>query len=152
MCLRVGALLHEARDLDPRGFQRWVEERLPFGYDKARRLIAIHLAYQELPENVIGQLPRPWQAMYALRHWSGGRLTQAIESGEVGPHTTQRDALALAKKWSSDSKNDDFAITSRYNPADLAAGKLMGMSPDDVNPDVWRALVRWTSRRTPGPT
>jgi hypothetical protein len=152
MCLRVGALLHEARDLDPGGFQGWVDERLPFGYDKARRLIAIHLAYRELPEEAVRNLPRPWQAMYALRHWAGGRLPQAIESGEVGPHTTQRDALALAKKWSKDSKTGDVVIASRYTPADLAAGKLMGLSPDDVNPDVWRALGRWMSRRAPDQT
>jgi hypothetical protein len=151
MCLRVGALLHEARELDPAGFQFWVETRLPFGYDKARRLIAIHLAYRELPEAVVSNLPRPWQAMYALRRWADGRLEQAVEAGEVGPHTTQREALALAKKWSNDSKNDDFAIASRYGPADIAAGKLMGMSPDDIDADVWRALTRWMQRRSPDP-
>lgn len=147
MCLRVGALLCEARELDPSGFQSWVEERMPFGYDKARRLIAIHLAYRDLPDSVVRNLPRPWQAMYALRRWAGGRLGQAIEAGEVGPDTTVKGALELAKKWSSDSKNDDFEIPARYSPADIAAGKLMGMSPDDVNADVWRALTRWMQRR-----
>jgi hypothetical protein len=147
MCLRVGALLYEARELDPSGFQFWVETRMPFGYDKARRLIAIHLAYRDLPESVISGLPRPWQALYALRHWAGGRLDKAIEAGEIGEQSTVKDALALAKKWSKDSKNDEFAIAARYSAADLAAGKLMGLSPDDVNADVWRALTRWMQRR-----
>jgi len=148
MCLRLGELLWEAREIAPGGFKEWVEYRLPFGYDKAKRLIAIYLAYRELPVTVQDQLPRPWQAMFALRHWAGGRLPAAIESGEVGPDTTVKDALGLAKKWSNDSKVDDGPVSARYAQCDLVAGKLMAMDPGDMNPDVFRALVRWTSRRS----
>jgi hypothetical protein len=153
MCLQVGALLHEARTLNPTGFEEWVAERMPFGLDKARRLIAIHLAYAELPEDVRHNLPRPWQAMFALRHWAGGKLDEAIESGEVGPDTTVDQARALAKKWTNDSRTgDEESLTARYKAADLAAGKLMAHDPADLNPDVFRALSRWMSRRTPDRT
>jgi hypothetical protein len=142
MCLRVGALLAEARDLDPGGFKAWVEAKMPFGYDKARRLVAIHLAYRELPAEVQARLPRPWQALYALRHWSGGRLTEAIESGEIDEHTTVVAARERARAWSSD-RRETPELSARYSAADLAAGRLMTFSPADVNSDVRRALERW---------
>jgi hypothetical protein len=148
MCLHVGRLLWEAREIDGAGFREWVAERMPFGYDAAKRLIAIHLAYNELPEDVRRNLPRPWQAMFALRRWANGRLPAAIESGEVGPDTTVKQALELAKKWSNDSKAEDDPVSARYAQCDLVAGKLMAMDPGDMNPDVFRALVRWTSRRS----
>lgn len=153
MCLRVGELLHEARSLNPKGFEQWVGERMPFGMDKARRLIAIHLAYHELPEDVRHNLPRPWQAMFALRKWAGGKLTEAIEVGEVGPDTTVEQARELAKKWTKDSRTgDEETLTPRYSAPDLAAGRLMAFQPDDLNEDVFRALSRWVTRRTPGRT
>ena len=148
MCMRLGELLHEARVLEPEGFNDWVAERMPFGLDKAKRLIAIHLAYRELPEDVVHNLPRPWQAMFALRHWTGGRLEEAIEAGEIGPDTTIAEARDTAKKWSKDSKQDDPPLTARYSQPDLLAGKLMAEDPNGLNPDVHRALSRWVSRRT----
>lgn len=152
MCLTVGALLAEARSIDPSGFKAWVEERMPFGYDKASRLVAIHVAYSELPADVLERLPLPWQAMFALRHWAGGRLEQAVAVGEVGPDTTVSGALALARKWSSDSHKPDDVLSSRYGRGDLLAGKLMTTDPGDMNPDVARALTRWLSRRSPDQT
>jgi len=149
MCLRLGELLWEAKEIAPQGFNGWVELRLPFGLDKAKRLIAIHLAYRELPEDVRHKLPRPWQAMFALRHWANGRLPAAIESGEVGPDTTVKGALELAKKWSNDSKRDDDPLPSRYAQIDVTAGQLMAGDPNDLNPSVARALSKWMSRRTP---
>ena len=152
MCLRLGALLAEARTLDPMGFDKWVSEKMPFGIDKARRLVAIHLAYSELPEDVVQKLPRPWQAMFALRHWAQGRLPEAIETGEVGPDTTIAEARELASKWGKDSRRDEDPLPSRYGKLDLTAGELMAVHPDDLNPSVYRALSNWMTRRTPDQT
>lgn len=149
MCFRLGELLHEARVLDPGGFNDWVAERMPFGLDKAKRLIAIHLAYRELPEDVLHNLPRPWQALFALRRFAGGRLDEAIESGEIGPDTTIEQAREAASKWTNDSKQDDDTLSARYAQPDRIAGKLMAEDPNGMNPDVFRALNRWMSRRTP---
>ena len=148
MCFRLGELLHEARVLDPGGFNDWVAERMPFGLDKAKRLIAIHLAYRELPEDVRQNLPRPWQALFALRRFAGGRLDEAIESGEIGPDTTIEKAREAAQKWTNDSKQDDTELSARYKQPDLLAGKLMAEDPNELNPDVHRALSRWVTRRT----
>lgn len=142
MCLRVGALLQEARELNPSGFRRWVDERMPFGYDKAQRLIAIHLAYSSLPAETVAQLPRPWQAMYTLRRWTGGRLEEALESGEIGPDTTVNEARKKAREWSKNQRPRD-PLTARYSQADLRAGALMEHPASELNPTVREALVRW---------
>ena len=146
MCLDVGRLLFEARSIEGPRFRQWVDERMPFGYDKAKRLIAIHLAYSELPPETQAQLPRPWQALYALRHWAGGRLDRAVAAGEIGPTTTVAQAKERARKWSSDSRNGDPVLSLRHAPCDMIAGKLMAFSPDELNPDVLRALRRWVDR------
>jgi len=146
MCLEVGRLMFEARAIEGPRFRQWVDERMPFGYDKAKRLIAIHLAYSELPPETQAQLPRPWQALYALRHWAGGRLDQAIASGEVGASTTVAQAKERARKWSSDSKPPERFLSERHSRCDVIAGQLMAFSPDELNPDVLRALRRWVDR------
>ena len=142
MCLVVGALLHEARTLDRAGFVGWVETRMPFGIDKADRLIAIHLAYGALPPEMLVNMPRPWQALYALRAHVGGRLDEAIASGEVGPDTTVKEARERSRAWGSHSKTK-ISLTARYKPVDKAAGALMTHSAADLDDNVRRALLRW---------
>lgn len=142
MCLRVGELLAEARQLDPAGFKRWVAERMPFGYDKASRLIAIHFAYRELPPEKLQQLPLPWQALYALAPYATGQLSHALETGEIGPATTQAEAITKARHWSNHRRAAD-PLTARYSIADTRAGALMELSASDLNPYVREALLRW---------
>jgi len=145
MCLRVGELLWEAKTLDPGNFNAWVDERLPFGNDKARRLIAIFVAYRELPAEKLAQLPRPWQAMYALAPYAQGRLVQALDSGEIGPDTTVKQAKASARHWSSNKRKVD-PLAARYTAADNRAGSLMEFRPEDLNPYVLEALKSWLGR------
>jgi hypothetical protein len=104
--------------------------------------VAIHLAYRELPAEVQVRLPRPWQALYALRHFTGGRLVEAIESGDVGEHTTVAAARERARAWTSDRRPTP-ELSARHSAADLAAGRLMGYRVSDVNSDVRRALANW---------
>lgn len=148
MCLRVGALLAEARLLDPSGFKAWVNERMPFGFDKARRLIAIHYAYSELPPEKLQQLPLPWQALYALAPHAQGRLLDALESGEIGPDTTQAEAITTARRWSRNRPKAE-PLEARYSTVDRRAGALMELSADDLHPYVRDALLRWLGS---GPT
>jgi hypothetical protein len=142
MCLRVGELLYEAKVLNPGGFQKWVKTRMPFGYDTARRLVAIHLAYRELPEEKIAQLPRPWQALYALAPHARGKLAAAIASGEIGPDTTVAEARERARDWSSNRRHVD-PLEPTYGTADRRAGALMEFQVSDLNPYVRAALARW---------
>lgn len=145
MALTVGRLLREAQELAPKQFRSWVEERLPFGIDAARRLIAVHLAYSKLPQEQIDRLPHPWQALYALRKFVDTKLPEALASGEIGVHTTQMEAIEKAREWSH-TETSKVSLTPRYGTADLVAGKLMTFEPSDLNPDVLRALIRWTGR------
>lgn len=142
MCLRVGALLAEARSLDPAGFKTWVNDRMPFGFDKARRLIAIHMAYSELPADKVEQLPKPWQALYALAPHAQGKVLEALEAGEIGPDTTQEEAITKARHWSKNERKVD-PVEARYSTVDRRAGALMDLSADDLHPYVRDALLRW---------
>lgn len=145
MALKVGRLLREAQELAPAEFRTWVDESLPFGMDTARRLVAIHLSYQKLSEAQIEQLPHPWQALYALRKHVNGKLPEALQSGEIGKHTTQVEAIRKAREWSRDERTG-VQVPDRYSAADLTAGRLMTFEPSDLKPDVLRALNRWTNR------
>jgi hypothetical protein len=145
MALNVGRLLREAQEIAPKEFRGWVEERLPFGIDAARRLIAVHLAYSELSNEQIDKLPYPWQALYALRKFVDTKLPEALASGEIGVHTTQVQAIRKAREWSQ-TQNPKVSLTPRYKTVDLVAGKLMTFEPSDLNPDVLRALTRWMAR------
>ena len=145
MCLRVGELLWEAKALDPGGFDDWVETKMPFGRDTARRLIAIFVAYRELPPEKLAQLPRAWQAMFALSKFAQGQLLVALESGEINPDTTAKQAQATARRWSGQRRKTD-PLEARYSPADNRAGALMEHRPEDLNPYVREALVSWLNR------
>lgn len=142
MCLRVGELLYEAKLLDPSAFAGWVKERMPFGYDTARRLVAIHLAYRELPAEKVAQLPRPWQALYALAPHARGNLAEALDSGDIGPNTTVAEARERARKWGS-KQRPAGPLEQVYGTADRRAGALMEFRADDLNPYVRDALSRW---------
>lgn len=145
MVLETGRLLHEARTNHPKMYKTWVEERMPFGLDAARRIHAVYLAYSNLDETVLARLPKAWQALFALRHHVGsGRLLEAVESGEIGPQTTQREAIRKAREWSATSETTQLpAIEPRYHEIDVLAGKLMSFDVSELNPNVRRALVRW---------
>lgn len=146
MCLRVGELLAEARTVDPGRFRQWVEAEMPFSYDTASRLVAIHLAYRELPPEKTASLPRAWQALFALReHARSGRLLGALESGEVGPDTTVAEARKRRREWSR-SQGTGRVAEPRYGAADMLAGRLMNHDPSEMDAHVLNALRRWVNR------
>jgi hypothetical protein len=145
MALEVGRLLREAREAAPGEFNRWVEDELPFGLDTARRMMAISHAYESLPTEMIEQLPRPWQALYALRKLPRSELEAAVESGLLGPDTSERDAKTIARRWRT-GNGEPLSSNARLHRADIAAGALMEFTPEDLNQYVLRALRRWLDR------
>lgn len=142
MAMRVGKLLREARAAHPSRFRAWVENDLPFGLDTARRLMAISEAFETLPKATLDQLPRPWQAMFALRALPAGELQRAVDAGELSPETTERAAKGVARRWRTGSSEPRASVT-RIHRADIAAGALMEFTPRDLNPNVLRALRNW---------
>jgi hypothetical protein len=145
MVFETGRLLHEARTNHPKLYKQWVEERMPFGLDAARRIHAVYLAYSNLDDTVLGRLPKAWQALFALRnHVDSGKLLQAVESGEIGPETTQREAIRKSREWSTNSSaTKRVVVEPRYHEIDILAGKLIAFDVSELNPNVKRALLRW---------
>lgn len=134
MVLEVGRLLLEAKLAHPGRFGEWVDAELPFGRDRARRLIAIHVAYGHLPASKLRLLPRPWQALFALRHLAAtGELDERVAAGEIGPSTTVAEAVGIARRH----------VAPRHSEADLVAGRLLGLARADLSEVVADALGAW---------
>lgn len=148
MALRVGVILLKAKQVDPDGFDQWVVAELPFGLETARRLMAITKAYGTLPGDRLAQLPKPWQALYALKAVPQDRLAQAIADGEIGPQTTVAEAKRFARvvrgnrPWQLRDEN-------RTMRADRTAGALMHYSPTDLSAEAAAMLRRWLDAAVP---
>jgi len=142
MVLKVGALLLHAKQLYPGQFMRWVNEELPFGYDKARRLIAIYLAYSELDDEVKQQLPKPWQALYAITRLEPHELNESVANRAIHPGITITQAKQIVRKYRGEKRTP---VKPRYSQADLIAGSLMDHHPSALSPLVLSALRRWVS-------
>lgn len=134
--LRVGRLLREAKALDPVEFNRWVEMELPFGLETARRLMSISAAYEKLPTETLAGLPRPWQAMYALKALPPAAITAGIESGTISPTMTVKEAKEFAR-------NARGVSSIRSKRCDEAAGALMQFASHELSPGVRTMLLNW---------
>lgn len=141
VALRVGGLLREAKRRDPDNFGSWVENDLPFGAETAKRLMAISAAYEKLPVEQLRQLPRPWQAMYALKALPKSVLQEGMASGEIHPNMTVRQARAYAS-----GRKDGNWKSDRTSRADLVAGRLMQFGAVELSPAVRSVLEGWLSR------
>jgi hypothetical protein len=145
MALRIGALLRAARVECPETFTAWVEFDLPFGLDTARRLMAISEAYEKLPAEMLEQLPRPWQALYALRVLPPDEMRALTEAGVITPDMTTEQARQAARRWKTGT-GAALTSNSRHHRADIAAGALMEFAPHDLNVHVLRSLRKWLAR------
>lgn len=66
--VRVGRLVDDAMGRMTRAsFEEWVRDELPFDVYAARRFRAVYLAWRELPEEMLVEMPEPWQALYVRR-------------------------------------------------------------------------------------
>jgi hypothetical protein len=148
MALEVGRLLREAKQAAPERFERWVADELPFAVDTARRLMAVSEAYETRPAELVARLPKPWQALYALRTIPADVIEEAVESGELSASTTEREAKAYARRWKTGTV-EPRSDRNRLHVADHAAGVLMNYRPDDLHPVVRRNLARWLAGTLP---
>ena len=145
VALRVGRLLREAREECPHDFNRWVETDLPFGMETARRLIAISAAYEKLPAETLRGLPRPWQALYALKELSGERLAEAVSAGTVMPEMTVEAAKEFARAERESFNRSPHAPRQTFSQAfaNRAAGRLMRCEAADLKSRVRDDLRAW---------
>lgn len=93
--LDVGAELLAAKKEHPREFMDWVGRSLPFGVDKAERLMAITRAFSTVEPEILASLPPAWTALFELSRLPIERVVVSIESGEIHPGMTVADARDL---------------------------------------------------------
>lgn len=136
MALRIGELLDEAYEAHgSERWRQWVDSDLPFGVETARRLRAVYLGCKELPPEIVAELPRPWQALYALVKLPPERLSAAIAVGEIGKDMSTRAAIEAARAIRGNR--------AKFTPLDVIAGRLLAGRPDDLSPDVAALLRQW---------
>lgn len=93
--LEVGAELVAAKREHPREFMAWVARSLPFGIDKAERLMAISRSFASVDPVVRASLPPAWTALFELSRLPIETIQVAVESGEICPQMTVADAREL---------------------------------------------------------
>lgn len=91
----AGAELLAAKREHPREFLAWVARSLPFGIDKAERMMTIARAFGDADEAMKAALPRKWTPLFELARLPIGEVQRSIETGEITPEMTVRDARRL---------------------------------------------------------
>lgn len=142
--LIVGQELIAAKAEHPGTFVAWVETELPFGIDKAERLMAITRSFASADDEVLEALPSAYSALYELSRMPTDRLRDHIANGDVGPGTTTREARSLA--------NGNGKVEGPILPpvpaeprlaADIVAKELMRHPRAQLSAELEVALRRW---------
>lgn len=145
----VGEELRAAKHEHPRQFTKWVSDYLPFGLDKAERLMAIARAFRTADETVLAALPPAWTALYELAKLDRRDILERIEAGDIQPRMTVAEAKkVLADKHRRDEEPD---IAEQFEPrkpqpsltVDIVARELTFLPRHDLSPDVAARLKAW---------
>lgn len=132
--LEVGAELIAAKREHPGEFFAWVARSLPFGVDKAERLMAIARAFGSIEASAREALPPAWTAMFELSRLPVEQVQRSIETGEIHPKMTVADARELVTGLKEAPKAAERTHRTGPEPgspqrreidADLVAAKLI---------------------------
>jgi hypothetical protein len=142
--LIVGRELIAAKAEHPGTFVSWVEDELPFGIDKAERLMAITRAFASSDDKIRAALPSAYSALYELSRMPTDRLRDHIANGDIGPGTTVRDCRQLV----NGAPPADEPILPPIKPeprigAEVMAKELMRHPRGDLSDTTTAALYRW---------
>ena len=135
--LDIGVELLAAKDEHPGEFVAWVELSLPFGLDKAERLMAITRTFATCDESTRQFLPPAWSALYELTRLPSDRLRQAIDVGEVRPDMTVAAAKALVRANPGESSRG-----TRLS-ADIVAVELTRYPRSELSPEAAARVAAW---------
>lgn len=135
----IGAELLEAKREHNGTFVAWVETELPFGIDRAERLMAVTRAFATAEHRE--HLPAAWTALYELSKVPPGALVRSIELGEVSPGMT----VAQARDYvASQRANGETRHPGGVPPlAEAHAVALLRYHPNDVPEEVRCRLRAW---------
>lgn len=142
----VGHELIAAKADHPGRFCAWVDECLPFGIDKAERLMAVTRAFANATPDMLDALPtHAYSTLFELTRLPAARLQLAINNGDVHPDMTYRDARSLHDDEPLPDDPDE-APAERAQPritADVVASELIRHPAANLSRDVEIALRRW---------
>lgn len=125
-------------------FLRWVEDELPFGIDKAERLMAITRAFDNADPEIRQALPSAYTAMCELARLPHDRLRAHIESGDVHPDMTVREARALHQP--DPIPLPEPTVSPLAEPriaADVIATELIRHPRSTLSDDIANVLAAW---------
>ena len=130
----IGNHLIDAKKTLPHGeFEAMIESDLPFGVRTARMLMtnAEHPVISN--RKYTSDLPQSWYTCYQLSHQTPQDLIAKIESGEVNPNTTQKEAIAMRG-----GRNLDALMTSQseewYTTPDIINLAIEALGDIDLDP------------------
>lgn len=148
--LDIGAELQGAKRDHPGRFLVWVEESLPFGIDKAERLMAVSRAFFDVEPDVRELLPTAWSTLFELSRLPSERFQDAVEAGEVHPGLTLAQSRALADKSPEIHPNYRHPGVEAADPppkpgltCDLVARALTKLPRTDLTPQMEEDLRKW---------
>lgn len=160
--VRIGVLLEEtamligeeliaAKAEHPGHFVEWVTDELPFGIDKAERLMAIARAFTLADPDMRAALPTAYSALFELSRMPTERLKLHIDNGDVGPGTTVREARALNGHQRDDNGSTSAPAAPILPPVsaeprlstDILAKELLRQPRSDLSAAVEVNLRRW---------
>jgi len=137
----IGAELLEAKREHNGTFVAWVETELPFGIDRAERLMAVTRAFADTEHRE--HLPAAWTALYELSRVPVGALVRSIELGEISPAMTVVQAREFVANQRANGENRHPGGNAPLAEAHAIA--LLRYHPNDVPEEVRWKLRDWIS-------
>lgn len=136
--IQIGLELMLAKEQHTGRFTRWVTEELPFGLDRAERLMMIARAFNDVDPSVKNMLPSAWTALYELAKVPPRALVRSIELGDVTPQMTVADA----RRYVAEQKGRPTP-TAPPPMAEAHAIALMRYHPREMTEEsIWK-LIGW---------
>lgn len=140
---QIGEELIAAKHDHPGKFMEWVDYALPFGIDKAERLMAIQRAMQTVDPDMRDSLPPAWTAMYELSRLNPKVLADLVATGEVTRDMTVAEARRVAKPDSEVHRPDVVLQDVKAHQADLLAWELTRTDRTLLSTDRATELQEW---------
>jgi hypothetical protein len=125
-------------------FMAWVQRSLPFGIDKAERLMAIARSFENVDPEIRAALPPRYTALFEFTRIPIDSVVVGIESGAVTPEMT----TAEARDWVAEARAAQFGV----EPAPAPAPRPVKPGPEpgfDPNPRLTADIVARELLRNP---
>lgn len=142
--ISIGEELIAAKAQHPGTFMRWVEDELPFGIDKAERLMAITRTFGTAGPELRRSMPSAYTALFELTRLPHERLQALVESGDVHPDMTVREARGLAAPEPVPLPDEMASpLAEPRVAAEVIARELMRFPRSQLSGDTANLLAAW---------